>query len=159
MNSGRWIRWATAWAPLLALVACGGGAVGDSVDTRTPTAALDASQSTAQSLVATARAGASALLPGGAVSGSVVVGQPSVTVSGDTVLIDSGTLHTDYAAGWLELDYSGWTYDAATGVASAGTITVTGITGNSAAITITPNGYSVAITVFGLTVTFGVPFT
>ncbi len=112
MNSGRWIRWATAWAPLLALVACGGGAVGDSVDTSTPTAALDASQSTAQSLVATARAGASALLPGGAVSGSVVVGQPSVTVSGDTVLIDSGTLHTDYAAGWLELDYSGWTYDA-----------------------------------------------
>lgn len=157
MDRRRSIRRALAWALALTLAACGGGTVGDGVDA--PSATLAADQPTAQSLVTTARAGTAALWPGGTVSGATVVGQPSVTVVGNEVVIESGTLHSDFAGGWLALDYGGWTYDSTTGVASAGTITITGITGNSAAITIGPGGYSVAITVFGLTVTFDVPFT
>lgn len=157
MEPGRTIRRALGWALALTLAACGGGTAGDGNDA--PSAALAVDQPTAQALVDTARAGTAALWPGGTVSGSTVVGQPSVTVVGNEVVIESGTLHSDFTGGWLALDYSGWTYDSRTGVASAGTITITGITGNSAAITVGPGGYSVAITVFGLTVRFDVPFT
>jgi hypothetical protein len=90
------------------------------------------------------------------VNGSAIVGSPTVTVSGNTVTIGTGTARANYGGGWVQIAYAGWVFDATTGQPSAGTATVTGSNGDTAVINVVPGSYSVVLTVNGATSSYSV---
>lgn len=92
------------------------------------------------------------------VNGSTVIGQPVVAVTGTSATISSGTIRTNYGGGWVEVSISNWHYDTATGRPTSGTMTVTAANGTTATITVTNTGYTVQITVNGVTSSYSVPF-
>lgn len=59
----------------------------------------------------------------------------------------------------IDIVYTNWAFDAATGHATAGSVTVTDSNGNKAVVTVTSSGYNVAITVSGTTTPYTVAFT
>lgn len=78
----------------------------------------------------------------------------SVQSSGSVTTIAEATV----AGTYLNCVYSGWTYDAATGRATSGTVTVTDGSGNSAVVTATGSGYTVVITIGSSVSTWTVSF-
>lgn len=79
-----------------------------------------------------------------------VMGNPVITVNGNAATISSGTVRVNYGSGWVNVTITNWVFDATTGQASAGTLTITAANGNNAVVTATGGGhYTVAITVNG----------
>ena len=92
------------------------------------------------------------------VDGNTVVGAPSVTRSGSTVVVNAGTTRNKLGNGFVQVSFSGWRFDAATLLPTAGTAVVTGADGNRATITVASDGYHVSFNIGGTVSNYVVPF-
>jgi hypothetical protein len=95
------------------------------------------------------------------VDGHWVVGQPEGDRTGNTVTLRRATVRAAQGAGYVEMVYSNWAWDAASGrpVGTAGSVVLTGAGGNTATVKAGANGYDVSIVVGGAAAqTFTVPY-
>jgi hypothetical protein len=92
--------------------------------------------------------------------GDAFVGNYSISNSGTTTTVSSGLIRANYAGagGYVDCNYSSWSYNSATTFTnSGGVVTVTGVNGTVAKITSNGAGkYSVDITVGGTKTTYTV---
>lgn len=94
------------------------------------------------------------------VDDSTVVGAPSVARDGNTVVVNQATTRSKLGSGsgFVEVTFSGWTFDRRTGRPSAGTARISAANGDSATITVTGTGYQVVLVVGGASTSHLVPF-
>lgn len=86
--------------------------------------------------------------------GSNDVRDVQITSQGSVTTVQTGRISNSE----IDCVYSGWVYDSSIGRATSGTVTVTAPNGDRAVITATSTGYTVAITVSGVSQTFIVTF-
>lgn len=92
------------------------------------------------------------------VDGQTVVGAPSVTRNGSSVVVNAGTTRDKQGDGFVEVRFTGWRFDANTLRPTAGTAVVTGAGGNKATITVAADGYHVSFNIGGTISDYVVPF-
>lgn len=93
------------------------------------------------------------------VDGSTVIGIAVVSRNGNVVTISDATTRVNIdAGGFVEIRYSGWVFDLATGRPSAGSATVTAANGDTASVIVQNDGYHWTITVNGVATTYTVLF-
>ncbi len=93
-----------------------------------------------------------------AVDGVSVLGSPSISRTGNNVLVTRGVTRNNLGSGFVESNYNGWAFDRITGRASAGSATVTAANGRSASVSIDVDGYHVTINADGMANVYVVPF-
>lgn len=92
------------------------------------------------------------------VDGQTVVGAPSVSRSGSIVTVDSGITRDNLGNGFVEIEFSDWSFNANTLRPTSGTAVVTGAGGNTATITVASDGYHVRFNIGGTITSYVVPF-
>jgi hypothetical protein len=92
------------------------------------------------------------------VKGQTVVGDPAIIKSGTTTTVSAGTVRTPVGAGFAEVVFTGWVFNASTGQASAGTANIAGASGQRAKITVGSAGYVVELTIGTRKSSYVVPF-
>lgn len=94
------------------------------------------------------------------VDDSTVVGAPSVSRDGNTVVVNNATTRNKLGTGngFVEVSFSGWTFDRRTGRPTAGTARISAANGDSATITVSSTGYQVVLVVAGASTSHLVPF-
>ena len=86
--------------------------------------------------------------------GDNAVSDISVSSSGSVTTVSSATV----TSGSVTLRYTGWVYDAGTGRATAGTVTVSDGNGNSATVQVVSGGYRVTVVYNGATTVYDVAY-
>jgi hypothetical protein len=92
------------------------------------------------------------------VNHQTVIGDPVLTRGTGSTTINSGTVRANLGAGYADFAFAGWRFDQSTGRASAGTVSVTGASGQAATISPGDSGYQVELNLGGTKTTYTVAY-